>query len=161
MSNSKMESDNLTVRDYIAIKAIQGIIRRWDGHPFGGGLDSPHYKELAEESYLIADAMIKEGKQMKAPTPKPKGLKRPDCPPMPPAPRIPLKKYHDRLGLFDVQHEKTTLYVLSVALSYSYDTGIDFFEVVGVYSSKQKAINKAKKDYKELAYNVEEVILDE
>lgn len=55
------KTDNLTVRDYIAIKAMQGIIRRWDGHPFGGGPDNPHYKELAEESYLIADAMIKEG----------------------------------------------------------------------------------------------------
>lgn len=53
--------DNLTVRDYIAIKVMQGIIRRWDGHSFGGGPDSPQYKELAEVAYLIADAMIKEG----------------------------------------------------------------------------------------------------
>lgn len=58
---AKMKSNNLTARDYIAIKAMQGIIRRWDGHPFGGGPESPHYKELAEESYLISDAMIKEG----------------------------------------------------------------------------------------------------
>lgn len=98
---------------------------------------------------------------MKAPIPRPKGLKRPDCPPMPPAPRIPIDKYHDRLGLFVGQDVKTTLYVLSVALNYSYDTGRDFFEVVGVYSSKQKALSKVNKYYKELAYDIEEVILDE
>lgn len=115
---------------------------------------------------------------MKAPIPKPKGLKRPDCPPMPQAPRIPPKKVNVGLNIFIQQSaniddtfvqrgkilgqdEKTTLYVLSVALSYSQDTGGDFFEVVGVYSSKQKALNKAKKDYKELAYDIEEVILDE
>jgi hypothetical protein len=114
---------------------------------------------------------------MKAPIPKPKGLKRPDCPPMPQAPRLPARKVNVGLNLFIQQStniddgfiqrgkilgqaEKTTLYVLSVALSYSYDTGRDFFEVVGVYSSKQKAINKFKKDYKELAYEIEEVILD-
>jgi hypothetical protein len=55
------KADSLTVRDYIAIKAMQGIIHRWDGHSFGGGPDSPHYKELASDSYLIADAMIREG----------------------------------------------------------------------------------------------------
>lgn len=115
---------------------------------------------------------------MKAPIPKPKGLKRPDCPPMPPAPRIPPKKVSIGLNLFIQQsasiddtfvqrgkilgqNEKTTLYVLSVALSYSYDTGRDFFEVVGVYSSKQKALSKVNKYYKELAYDIEEVILDE
>ncbi|WP_146135744.1 hypothetical protein [Yersinia pseudotuberculosis] len=49
----------MTLRDCFAAKAMQGIIRRWDGLSFGGGQNSPHYKELAEEAYLIADAMIK------------------------------------------------------------------------------------------------------
>lgn len=49
----------MTLRDYMAAKAMQGIIRRWDGHGFGGGPNSPEYKELADSAYLIADAMIK------------------------------------------------------------------------------------------------------
>ncbi|MBX9496094.1 hypothetical protein J8Z86_08390 [Yersinia enterocolitica] len=53
------ESEGMQLRDYFAAKAMQGIIRRYDGHSFGGGPNSPHYKELAEDAYLIADAMIK------------------------------------------------------------------------------------------------------
>ncbi|EOD4130345.1 hypothetical protein ACJQ65_003116 [Yersinia enterocolitica] len=53
------ESEGMQLRDYFAAKAMQGIIRRYDGHSFGGGQNSPHYKELAEDAYLIADAMIK------------------------------------------------------------------------------------------------------
>ncbi|ENA3493426.1 hypothetical protein ABSL26_004311 [Yersinia enterocolitica] len=49
----------MQLRDYFAAKAMQGIIRRWDGHGFGGGPNSPEYKELADSAYLIADAMIK------------------------------------------------------------------------------------------------------
>lgn len=49
----------MQLRDYMAAKAMQGIIRRWDGHGFGGGPNSPEYKELADSAYLIADAMIK------------------------------------------------------------------------------------------------------
>ncbi|EMG5738646.1 hypothetical protein V5E43_002143 [Yersinia enterocolitica] len=51
--------EGMTLRDYMAAKAMQGIIRRWDGHGFGGGPNSPEYKELADSAYLIADAMIK------------------------------------------------------------------------------------------------------
>ncbi|ELZ0587284.1 TPA: hypothetical protein ACUU9L_004543 [Yersinia enterocolitica] len=53
------ESEGMQLRDYFAAKAMQGIIRRWDGHGFGGGPNSPEYKELADSAYLIADAMIK------------------------------------------------------------------------------------------------------
>lgn len=49
----------MTLRDYFAAKAMQAIIRRYDGHSFGGGPDSPQYKELAGDAYFIADAMLK------------------------------------------------------------------------------------------------------
>lgn len=42
-----------------AAKAMAAIVRRWDGHSFGGGPESPQYKELAEEAYYIADAMLR------------------------------------------------------------------------------------------------------
>lgn len=48
-----------TLRDYFAAKAMQAIVRRYDGHSFGGGPDSPQYKELAGDAYFIADAMLK------------------------------------------------------------------------------------------------------
>ncbi|EFV42431.2 hypothetical protein HMPREF0864_00760 [Enterobacteriaceae bacterium 9_2_54FAA] len=51
--------DELTARDYFAAKAMASIVRRYDGHSFGGGPKSPQYKELAEDSYFIADAMLK------------------------------------------------------------------------------------------------------
>ncbi|HFD7933847.1 TPA: hypothetical protein ACF58L_004029 [Yersinia enterocolitica] len=54
-----IEQEGMTLLDYFAAKAMQGIIRRWDGHGFGGGPNSPEYKELAYSAYLIADAMIK------------------------------------------------------------------------------------------------------
>ncbi|QMC57208.1 hypothetical protein HVZ72_07560 [Escherichia coli] len=48
-----------TLRDYFAAKAMAAIVRRWDGHSFGGGQNSPQYKELADDAYFIADAMLK------------------------------------------------------------------------------------------------------
>ncbi|OJB95764.1 hypothetical protein [Yersinia ruckeri] len=51
-------ADDLSVRDYFAAKAMAAIVRRYDGHSFGGGPQSPQYKELACDSYLIADAML-------------------------------------------------------------------------------------------------------
>ncbi|EEU9347319.1 hypothetical protein FWY22_22700 [Escherichia coli] len=54
----EMASD-ATLRDYFAAKAMAAIVRRWDGHSFGGGKNSPHYKELADDAYFIADAMLK------------------------------------------------------------------------------------------------------
>lgn len=41
------------------VKAMASIVRRWDGHSFGGGPESPQYKELAEDAYHIADAMLR------------------------------------------------------------------------------------------------------
>lgn len=52
-------TDDLTIRDYFAAKAMAAIVRRWDGHSFGGGPESPQYKELAEDAYYIADAMLR------------------------------------------------------------------------------------------------------
>lgn len=49
----------MTLRDYFAAKAMQAVVRRYDGHSFGGGPDSPQYKELADDAYFIADAMLK------------------------------------------------------------------------------------------------------
>lgn len=49
----------MTLRDYFAAKAMAAIVRRWDGHSFGGGPESPQYKELAEDAYYIADAMLR------------------------------------------------------------------------------------------------------
>ncbi|WP_196093947.1 hypothetical protein [Citrobacter sp. Res13-Lact-LER2-35-b] len=51
-------SPGMTLRDYFAAKAMAAIVRRWDGHSFGGGHNSPQYKELAEDAYHIADAML-------------------------------------------------------------------------------------------------------
>ncbi|HHE4760456.1 TPA: hypothetical protein ACPETS_005039 [Enterobacter hormaechei] len=51
--------EGLTIRDYFAAKAMASIVRRWDGHSFGGGPESPQYKELAEDAYYIADAMLR------------------------------------------------------------------------------------------------------
>lgn len=54
----EMASDE-TLRDYFAANAMAAIVRRWDGHSFGGGQNSPQYKELADDAYFIADAMLK------------------------------------------------------------------------------------------------------
>lgn len=54
----EMASD-ATIRDYFAAKAMQAIVRRYDGHSFGGGSESPQYKELSDDAYCIADAMLK------------------------------------------------------------------------------------------------------
>ncbi|WP_049003676.1 hypothetical protein [Citrobacter freundii] len=52
-------SNGISIRDYFAAKAMAAIVRRWDGHSFGGGPDSPQYKELSEDAYFIADAMLR------------------------------------------------------------------------------------------------------
>ncbi|WP_285112738.1 hypothetical protein [Leclercia adecarboxylata] len=52
-------TDDMTIRDYFAAKAMAAIVRRWDGHSFGGGPESPQYKELSEDAYHIADAMLR------------------------------------------------------------------------------------------------------
>lgn len=57
--NMIVDSHGMTLRDYFAAKAMAAIVRRWDGHSFGGGPNSPQYKELSEDAYLIAEAMIK------------------------------------------------------------------------------------------------------
>lgn len=51
--------EGMTMRDYFAAKAMASIVRRWDGHGFGGGQESPEHKELARDAYFIADAMLK------------------------------------------------------------------------------------------------------
>lgn len=53
------QEEGMTLRDYFAAKAMAAIVRRWDGHSFGGGPESPQYKELAEDAYYIADAMLR------------------------------------------------------------------------------------------------------
>lgn len=55
----EVSSGGMTLRDYFAAKAMASIVRRWDGHSFGGGPESPQYKELAEDAYYIADAMLR------------------------------------------------------------------------------------------------------
>lgn len=57
--NLIVDSHGMTLRDYFAAKAMAAIVRRWDGHSFGGGPESPQYKELAEDAYYIADAMLR------------------------------------------------------------------------------------------------------
>lgn len=57
--DSKYSGPGMTLRDYFAAKAMAAIVRRWDGHSFGGGPESPQYKELAEDAYYIADAMLR------------------------------------------------------------------------------------------------------
>jgi len=53
------QEDGMTLRDYFAAKAMAAVVRRWDGYSFGGGPESPLYKELAIDAYNIADAMLK------------------------------------------------------------------------------------------------------
>ncbi|WP_261803279.1 hypothetical protein [Serratia nematodiphila] len=54
-----VDDRGMSLRDYFAAKAMQAIVRRYDGHSFGGGLESPQYKELSDDAYCIADAMLK------------------------------------------------------------------------------------------------------
>jgi hypothetical protein len=54
-----VDDRGMSLRDYFAAKAMQAIIRRYDGHSFGGGPESPQYKELSDDAYCIADAMLK------------------------------------------------------------------------------------------------------
>jgi len=58
-SDQNYPCPGMTMRDYFAAKAMASIVRRWDGHSFGGGSESPQYKELAGDAYFIADAMLK------------------------------------------------------------------------------------------------------
>ena len=51
--------EGMTLRDYMAIKAMAAIVRRYDGHSFGGGPASPQYRELAVDAYYIADEMLR------------------------------------------------------------------------------------------------------
>lgn len=53
-----IQQEGMSLLDYFAAKAMAAIVRRWDGHSFGGGPNSPQYKELAEEAYFIAAAML-------------------------------------------------------------------------------------------------------
>jgi len=57
--NENVRTEGMLLRDYFAAKAMAAIVRRWDGHSFGGGPESPQYKELAEDAYHIADAMLR------------------------------------------------------------------------------------------------------
>lgn len=57
--NLIVDSHGMTLRDYFAAKAMAAIVRRWDGHSFGGGPESQQYKELAEDAYYISDAMLR------------------------------------------------------------------------------------------------------
>lgn len=50
----------MTLRDYFAVRAMQSLMRRYDGHPFGGGPNSPQYEELSKDAYFIADVMLAE-----------------------------------------------------------------------------------------------------
>lgn len=52
-------SRGMTLRDYFAANAMAALVRRWDGHSFGGGPESPQYKELADDAFYIADAMLR------------------------------------------------------------------------------------------------------
>lgn len=56
-------ASDATIRDLFAVAAMQAIVRRYDGHSFGGGPDSPQYKELSDDAYYIADAMLKARNQ--------------------------------------------------------------------------------------------------
>ena len=53
-----IQQEGMSLRDYFAAKAMQAIVRRYDGHSFGGGSESPQYKELSDDAYYIADAML-------------------------------------------------------------------------------------------------------
>lgn len=57
--DAKYSGSGMALRDYFAAKAMAAIVRRYDGHSFGGGPNSPQYKDLADDAYFIADAMLK------------------------------------------------------------------------------------------------------
>lgn len=57
--NENVRSEGMLLRDHFAAMAMAAIVRRWDGYSFGGGPQSPQYKELAEDAYFIADAMLR------------------------------------------------------------------------------------------------------
>ena len=58
--NQNYIQKGMTLRDYFAVNAAQGILSNGHPHFFGNieGLIVPDY--LAEQSYKIADAMLKE-----------------------------------------------------------------------------------------------------
>ncbi|MGQ5735383.1 hypothetical protein ACUNI2_26880 [Serratia sp. IR-2025] len=63
IESKNTEELGMSLRDYFAAKAMQAIVRRYDGHSFGGGSESPQYKELSDDAYCIADAMLKARNQ--------------------------------------------------------------------------------------------------
>ena len=46
--------DGMTLRDYFAAKAMQGLLASWDSHSV------EDFCELAEDAYSVADVMIAE-----------------------------------------------------------------------------------------------------
>lgn len=46
------DQDGVTLRDYIAAKAMQGLLASWDSHSV------EDFCELAEDAYSVADVMI-------------------------------------------------------------------------------------------------------
>jgi len=48
--------DEINLRDYFAAKALQGLVSAWGGH------DVTDFHELAQDSYAMADAMLKARK---------------------------------------------------------------------------------------------------
>lgn len=53
--SSRNEQQGMTLRDYFAAKAMQGLIERRGGAELG----SREKDEVAEEAYILADAMLK------------------------------------------------------------------------------------------------------
>ena len=47
----------LSMRDYFAAKALQGLVSAWGGH------DVTDFDELASDAYNMADAMLKAREQ--------------------------------------------------------------------------------------------------
>jgi hypothetical protein len=47
----------MTLRDYFAAKALQGLVSAWGGH------DVTDFDELASDAYNMADAMLKAREQ--------------------------------------------------------------------------------------------------
>jgi len=59
---SSYRYEGMTMRDYFASKAMPEIMREWDlerREPGGEGCFDAHVTLMAEESYRMADAMLK------------------------------------------------------------------------------------------------------
>jgi hypothetical protein len=50
---SVMQHQGMTLRDYFAAKAMNGLVGAWGAH------DLQDYKEIASDAYFLADAMLK------------------------------------------------------------------------------------------------------